>query len=99
MESKVDEVDRGRIALGGTVLVHVDAFPENIVTAKIESITPLTEESFNEWPPTRSFRAFAKLEKPDPRMRPGMNAGGDLVEEKIPGGRERTCEGAVYHRR
>jgi multidrug efflux pump subunit AcrA (membrane-fusion protein) len=85
MESKVDEVDRGRIALGGTVLVHVDAFPENVVTAKVTSITPLTEESFNEWPPTRSFRAFAKLEKPDERMRPGMNAGGDLVEEKIPG--------------
>jgi multidrug efflux pump subunit AcrA (membrane-fusion protein) len=84
MESKVDEVDRGRIAVGGAVLVHVDAFPENVVTAKISSITPLTEESFNEWPPTRSFRAFAKLEKPDPRMRPGMNAGGDLVEDRIP---------------
>jgi multidrug efflux pump subunit AcrA (membrane-fusion protein) len=84
MESKVDEVDRGRIAVGGTVLVHVDAFPEKVVTAKITSITPLTEESFNEWPPTRSFRAFAKLETPDPRMRPGMNAGGDLVESKLP---------------
>jgi HlyD family secretion protein len=85
MESKVDEVDRGRIVVGGTVLVHVDAFPENVVTAKIASITPLTEESFNEWPPTHSFRAYAKLEKPDPRMRPGMNAGGDIVETKIPG--------------
>jgi multidrug efflux pump subunit AcrA (membrane-fusion protein) len=84
MESKVDEVDRGRIAIGGKVLVHVDAFPESVVSAKISSITPLTEESFNEWPPTRSFRAFAKLEKPDPRMRPGMNAGGDLVESRLP---------------
>ena len=84
MESKVDEVDRGRIVVGGTVLVHVDAFPESVVTAKIASITPLTEESFNEWPPTRSFRAYAKLEKPDPRMRPGMNAGGDIVETKLP---------------
>jgi HlyD family secretion protein len=85
MESKVDEVDRGRIAVGATVLVHVDAFPETVVTAHIASITPLTEESFNEWPPTRSFRAYAKLEKPDPRMRPGMNAGGDIVETRIPG--------------
>ncbi len=84
MESKVDEVDRGRIAIGGTVLVHVDAFPETVVTATIASITPLTEESFNEWPPTRSFRAYAKLEKPDARMRPGMNAGGDVVESRIP---------------
>jgi HlyD family secretion protein len=84
MESKVDEVDRGRIAVGDTVLVHVDAFPERVITAKLTSITPLTEESFAEWPPTRSFRAFAKLDKPDSRMRPGMNAGADVVETKIP---------------
>ncbi len=85
MESKVDEVDRGRVALGDTVLVHVDAFPEKVVKAKLLSITPLTEQSFNEWPPTRSFRAFAQLENPDARMRPGMNAGADVVEMKIPG--------------
>ncbi|HZL56362.1 MAG TPA: efflux RND transporter periplasmic adaptor subunit [Bryobacteraceae bacterium] len=84
MESKVDEVDRGRIAVGSTVLVHVDAFPEKTISAKIATITPLTEESFNEWPPTRSFRAFAKLDKPDPRMRPGMNSGADLIEMRIP---------------
>jgi multidrug efflux pump subunit AcrA (membrane-fusion protein) len=84
MESKVDEADRGRIAAGDTVLVHVDAFPEKVITAKLIGITPLTEESFNEWPPTRSFRAYAKLDKPDPRMRPGMNAGADVVETRIP---------------
>jgi multidrug efflux pump subunit AcrA (membrane-fusion protein) len=66
------------------VLVHVDAFPEKVISAKLTSITPLTEESFNEWPPTRSFRAFAKLDKPDARMRPGMNAGADVVETRIP---------------
>jgi HlyD family secretion protein len=85
VESKVDEVDRGRIAVGDTVIVHVDAFPEKVLSAHLVSITPLTEQAFNEWPPTRSFRAFAKLESPDPRMRPGMNAGADIVEQKIPG--------------
>jgi HlyD family secretion protein len=84
MESKVDEVDRGRIAVGSTVLVHVDAFPEKTITATIADITPLTEESFNEWPPTRSFRAYAKLVNADARMRPGMNSGADLIETKIP---------------
>jgi multidrug efflux pump subunit AcrA (membrane-fusion protein) len=84
MESKVDETDRGRINVGDSVLVHVDALPELTLTAKLVSITPLTEQSFNEWPPTRSFRAFAQIEKPDPRMRPGMNAGADVVESKIP---------------
>ncbi len=84
MESNVDETDRGRIAVGNTVLVHVDALPELVLTARLVSITPLTEQSFNEWPPTRSFRAFAQIEKPDPRMRPGMNAAADMVESKIP---------------
>ena len=85
MESKVDEEDRGRIAVGNTVLVHVDAFPEKTLEARLGSISPLTEQSFEEWPPTRSFRAYARIEHPDPRMRPGMNAGADIVQEKIAG--------------
>ncbi len=40
--------------------------------------------SFNEWPPTRSFRAYAQIQKPDPRMRPGMNAGADIIQDKLP---------------
>jgi HlyD family secretion protein len=84
MESKVDEVDRGRISIGDAVMVHVDAFPEKVLPAKLDSISPLTEQSFTEWPPTRSFKAYARIQTPDPRMRPGMNAGADIVETRIP---------------
>ena len=84
MESKVDETDRGRVAVGDKVLVHVDAFPEKVMPASLVTITPLTELSFTEWPPTRSFRAFAQIESPDGRLRPGMNAGADIVQTKIP---------------
>lgn len=83
MESKVDEVDRGRINVGDAVLVHVDAFPERVISAKLVSISPLTEQSFNEWPPTQSFRAYALLERPNPAMRPGMNAGADIVQTRL----------------
>lgn len=83
MESKVDEVDRGRIALGDMVLVHVDALPETTFHAKLVAISPLTEQSFNEWPPTRSFKAYARFEEQNPRLRPGMNAGADVVETRI----------------
>jgi multidrug resistance efflux pump len=75
MESKLDEVDRGRIALGDAVLVHVDAFPEKTFEAKLIAVSPLTEQSFNEWPPTRSFRAYARIAGQDPRLRPGMHSG------------------------
>ena len=84
MESKVEETDRGRMAVGNAVLVHVDAFPENVLSAHLVSVSPLTEQSFDEWPPTRSFRAFAKFDKPDARLRPSMNAAADIIESTIP---------------
>ncbi len=74
MESKLDETDRGRVSKGDAVLVHVDALPEKVFNAQLNSISPLTEQSFNEWPPTRTFRGYALIGKPDSRMRPGMNA-------------------------
>jgi multidrug efflux pump subunit AcrA (membrane-fusion protein) len=84
MESKVDEVDRGRIAMDDAVLVHIDAFPEKTFNGKVVSISPLTEQSFEEWPPTRTFRAFASITDRDERLRPGMNAAADIIETRIP---------------
>lgn len=83
VESKVDEEDRGRISQGDEVNVHVDAFPEKTMKAKLVSISPLTEQSFEEWPPTRTFRAYSALTNPDPRLRMGMNAAAGIVERKL----------------
>ena len=52
--------------------------------AKLDRISPLAELSTNEWPPTRTFRAYARIAKPDPRLRPGMNGGMDIVVNRIP---------------
>ena len=49
----------------------------------MSTISPLAELGV-EWPPTRSFRAYAALLKPDPRLRPGMNGGMDIVIKRIP---------------
>lgn len=84
LESRLDEVDRGKVTVGDAVLVRVDAFPEKVWTAKIQSISPLTETSFSDWPPVSSFKAYAQIEKPDKQLRPGMNASGDIVQTKIP---------------
>lgn len=82
MESKVEEVDRGRIAVGNAVLVHIDAFPEKTFNAKISGISPLTEQNW-EWPPTRSFKSYSALDEPGKRLRPGMNASSDFVISRI----------------
>ena len=83
MDAKVEETDRGRIAVGNDVRVSVDALPELAIPAKVGTISPLAEQSF-EWPPTRSFRALAPLLHPDERLRPGMNGGMDIVISRIP---------------
>jgi len=83
MEGKVEEIDRGRIATGQPSLVHVDAFPEKTLRGSLESISPLTEQTF-EWPPTQSFRAYAQFEQGGLRLRPGMNGSVDVVVKKLP---------------
>jgi HlyD family secretion protein len=82
MEGKLDEVDRGRVVVGNDVRVHVDAFPEQTMAANLAGISPLTQMAM-EWPPTRSFRAYAQIEKPDPRLRPDMNGSMDVVTSRI----------------
>jgi len=83
MDAKVEEIDRGRIATGQDVRIRVDSLPEITMSTKIKSISPLAETSY-EWPPTRSFRAYALIEKPDPRLRPNMNGGMDIIINRIP---------------
>jgi HlyD family secretion protein len=83
MDAKVEETDRGRIVAGNDVRVLIDALPELSIPAKITSISPLAELGI-EFPPTRSFRAYASLEHPDARLRPGMNGGLDIVINRIP---------------
>jgi multidrug efflux pump subunit AcrA (membrane-fusion protein) len=83
MDAKVEEIDRGRIGLGKDVRVRADALPELQIQAKITQISPLAELG-NEYPPTRSFRAYASLQTPDPRLRPGMNGGMDIVINRLP---------------
>jgi len=84
MDVKVEEIDRGRINLGADVRVLVDSLPELNLAAKLDRVSPLAELSTYEWPPTRAFHAYARILKPDPRMRPGMNGGMDIIVNRIP---------------
>jgi HlyD family secretion protein len=83
MDATVEEIDRGRIAIGQDVRVRVDALPELTMSGKLSQISLLAEQS-NDFPPTRNFRAYAAIPKPDPHLRPGMNAGMDIIIDRIP---------------
>lgn len=83
MEGKVEEIDRGKIAVDQPVRIRIDALPETTFPGKLEQLSPMTVMGWD-WPPTRTFRGFAKLEKIDPRLRPGMNGAMDVVVNRIP---------------
>jgi HlyD family secretion protein len=83
LDAKVEEIDRGRISVQQDVRVRIDSLPELTISAKIEQISLLAEQS-NDFPPTRSFRAYSPISHPDPRLRPGMNGGMDIIVNRIP---------------
>ena len=83
MEGKIEEIDRGRISVGQSVRIHVDSLPELPISGAIGQISPLAESGY-EFPPTRSFKAWAPIPHPDSRLRTGMNSGMDIVVNRIP---------------
>jgi len=83
MDAKVEEIDRGRIQPGQDVRVRIDSLPELALAAKVSSVSLMAETTF-EFPPSRNFRAYAPLIKPDSRLRPGMNGGIDIVINRVP---------------
>ncbi|HEU0140445.1 MAG TPA: HlyD family efflux transporter periplasmic adaptor subunit [Bryobacteraceae bacterium] len=83
LKGKTEEIDRGRMSAGQDVRVILDPFPEKTFAGKLDRISPLTEQSW-EWPPTRSFRAYATLGETDNRLRPQMNGRMDITVDRIP---------------
>jgi multidrug efflux pump subunit AcrA (membrane-fusion protein) len=63
-------------------MVRLDALPEITFPAKLSQVSPMTVMGW-EWPPTRTFRGFAKLGQMDDRLRPGMNGRMDVVVDRI----------------
>jgi len=83
LDAKVEETDRGRIAVNQEARVRVDSLPELTMAASVGRISLLAEQSYG-WPSTRSFHAYASIAHPDSRLRPGMNGGMDIVVSRLP---------------
>jgi HlyD family secretion protein len=83
LEAKIEETDRGRIAVGQRVRVRIDSLPELNLDATVQRISLLAEVGYDV-PRIRSFRATAAIRDADPRLRPGMNGGMDIIVNRIP---------------
>ncbi len=81
---RVDETDRGRLALGQTARVRVDAVPDKEFPARVEEIGALAKPDFSGWPPTRNFDIGLQLTAAETRLRPGMSATARVAVERTP---------------
>lgn len=85
IELKLEEVDRGKIKLGQTVRVRVDAIPDREFTAALDWISPIASLQFRGFGSSeKSFPARATLRESDTRLRPGMSASAEVLIETAP---------------
>ena len=85
VSARVDETERGRLALNQSVTVHLDAIPDRQFTGKINEISTIASEDYSAgWPIPRNFDLRISLDQLDPRLRPGMTAQITIIVDRIP---------------
>lgn len=80
---RIEEVDRGRVQVGQTATVRVDAIPDREFAAKVVQISPLAKPDHSIWPPTRNFDLEVQFTETDDRLRPGMSASVRVAVERM----------------
>lgn len=84
---RVDETQRGRVQIGQTASVRVDAIPDREFTARVEEISTIASMDFTGgWPFPRNFGMDFSLAKTDPRLRPGMSANIRIAVDRVSNG-------------
>ncbi|PYR50913.1 MAG: hypothetical protein DMF89_07735 [Acidobacteria bacterium] len=84
LTARVDEADRGRVQVGSTVRVHVDAVPDRELTGTLKDISVVAKPDFTTWPPVRNFDVVVSLAESDPRLRSGMSASARVELDRLP---------------
>jgi len=83
--SRVDETERGRLQIGQSTTVQLDAIPDRQFTGHISQISTIATADFSGgWPFPRNFNVEVALEQTDSRLRPGMTAQLTIVIDQVP---------------
>lgn len=84
ISARVDETERGRLALKQLVTVQLDAIPDRQFTGAIEQISTIATEDFSAgWPIPRNFDLRIALDQADGRLKPGMTAQVTVVVDRV----------------
>jgi HlyD family secretion protein len=85
VSARVDESERGHLAVNQPVTVHLDAIPDRQFSGKIGEISTIASEDYTAgWPIPRNFNLRITLDQPDPRLRPGMTAQITVIVDRLP---------------
>ncbi len=73
--ARVEEAERGRVQIGQSAIIRVDAVPDRSYSGKVEEISTTASPDFNGgWPFPRNFTLTIALPESDARLTPGMGA-------------------------
>jgi HlyD family secretion protein len=82
---RIDEAERGRIQVGQSVSVRIDAVPDRDFTGRVSEISTIASIDFSGgWPFPKNFSMTITLDNPDPRLRPGMSTNLRVATDRIP---------------
>jgi HlyD family secretion protein len=85
VSARVDETERGRLALKERVSAQLDAIPDRQFTGEIEAISTIATIDFSAgWPIPRNFNLEITFDQTDARLKPGMTAQLTVVVDRVP---------------
>jgi HlyD family secretion protein len=84
ISARVDESERGRLALKQDASVQLDAIPDQQFTGTIEKISTIATMDFSAgWPFPRDFDLEITLKQTDARLKPGMTAQLTVIVDRV----------------
>lgn len=85
IQARVDETERGRLALKLPATVQMDAIVDRQFTGRLEQISTIASMDLSAgWPILRNFNLEIVLDQSDPRMKPGMTAQVTVIVDRVP---------------
>jgi HlyD family secretion protein len=85
IEARVDETERGRLAVGQPVTLQLDAIADRQFTGKVAHIGTLASSDFSAgWPVPRNFNMEFDVDQADGRLKPGMTVQITVIVDRVP---------------
>jgi HlyD family secretion protein len=84
ISARVDETERGRLAIKQPVTVQLNAIPDRQFTGHIERIGAIASMDFSSgWPITRNFILEIVLDQTDARFKPGISGEVTVIVDRV----------------